>query len=163
MHFNYSYIHLKQLRYNRETEILFNRMRIWNAVKMGTPCQSFQLFWLLITVMSHYELGLQFKSAFLVLSTTQSTLQYMPTFTHWHTHSYTDGRGCHARCQPARNISMFTHSNTHSHTHRWLDGSCPRTLRHTDQGEPGDWTTNLPISGQPALPPEPQPPLYTYS
>lgn len=39
----------------------------------------------------------------------------------------------------------------------WGSASCPRIL-NLSPGAASNWTINLPISGRPALPPEPQPP-----
>ena len=39
-----------------------------------------------------------------------------------HIHSYIDAAGCHARCRPAHQEQL------------WGSVSCPRTLRHADQG-----------------------------
>ena len=57
-------------------------------------------------------------------------------------HSPSDGRDCHARCQPS---------------HQEDSVSCPRILG-IQPDKPRIWTSDLPITGQPALPPGLQPP-----
>ena len=71
---------------------------------------------------------LHFYSTFSGLLIAQSALQ--------HTHSQADGRGLHARCQPA---------------HQEQFG-----VRYLAQGGLGNRTSNLPITEQPTPPPEPQ-------
>ena len=62
----------------------------------------------------------------------------LATFTHLHTHSYTDGRNCHARCQ------LHFRSN--------LGFSI--LLKDTSTCSSAQQTSNLLITRRPALPPE---------
>ena len=73
---------------------------------------------------------------------TQNVLQYCLTFTQSCTHSYTDGG--------------VNHTGQHFRS-RQGEASCSRTPQRSEE-EPGgarDRTSNLPVTGQPALPPEP--------
>ena len=88
------------------------------------------------------------------LPNTQNALRYMPTFTH----SHTDGRGCHARCQTTHQDCSFTHILTDGRATRrsniyniiWGPISCTKT------GGARIQTADLPISRRPALSPAPQ-------
>ena len=93
-------------------------------------------------------------------------------------HSYTDGRGCHARCQSAHQerystfypkcftmFLMLTQPFTHTHTltHQWCSQRQQFGVQYLAQGHfdmwtrgDGDRTPNLLISGRPARPPAPQ-------
>ena len=60
-------------------------------------------------------------------------------FTHSHTHSYTDGGGCRARRQLFIRSNLFSILLKDTSTYSWI------------------WTSNLPTTRRPALPPELQP------
>jgi hypothetical protein len=68
-------------------------------------------------------------------------LQYCVTFTHSYTHSHTDGGVSHAGRQPARREPLG-------------GGILLREHLDTQLGGAGDRTSNLPVTSQPALPPE---------
>ena len=111
--------------------------------------------------------GLHLYSTSLVLSIILSALQYIPTFTHSHIHSYTDGRVYHARCQLAHQEWYSASYPKHptilhmcSHTNGTAIGSSfglsilPNTCRLEKPGR--HLTIDLLISRWPALLPEPQ-------
>ena len=69
----------------------------------------------------------------------------MPTFNHRHTHSYTDGKGCHARYQPAHQEKFLKLIHTHSHSLQEQFVVQYLAQGQLWTGRAGDWTTNLPI------------------